>query len=216
MSNLSPKVWVAVLADYNNGRLLGEWINAAQEPEDLQFHIDQVLKKSKYPNVTRQEFRCTECHFGFVRTFPLTDCTCPECGSAAKEDGKPYPSAEEWAFHDFEDFGGYSPGEYCSVAELSQAAIAIEEHGELYGVLRGDGLSHDEAIKKLEDDYFGEYEDLQDFGYRYVEDTCGMEKIPEIVRSAVDWEEVGRELCMGGGFVEYKLDNRNIAIFLEG
>lgn len=215
-TNYALKVWVAVLADYNNGRLLGAWINAAQEPEDLQFAIDHILRKSAYPNVTRQEFRCNDCHFGFVRDLPAADPTCPECGAEAKAEGEPYPSAEEWAFHDHEGFAGFNPSEHCSLEDLSKAALAIEEHGELYGLLRDDGLSHDEALEKIEDDYFGEYEDLQDFGYRYVEDTCGMEKIPEIVRSAVDWEEVGRELCMGGGFANYKLANRNIAVFLEG
>ena len=43
---VSPQIWVASLADYNNGRLHGAWINAAQEEADLQADIDAVLASS--------------------------------------------------------------------------------------------------------------------------------------------------------------------------
>lgn len=31
-----PQIWIASLADYTNGRLHGPWIDAAQDPEDLE------------------------------------------------------------------------------------------------------------------------------------------------------------------------------------
>ncbi len=42
-----PRIYVASLSDYNAGRLHGAWIDAAQEPEDLQLHINAMLSKSK-------------------------------------------------------------------------------------------------------------------------------------------------------------------------
>src|SRR5581483_1339808 len=37
------------LADYNAGRLHGVWIDAAQEPDDLQLHINAMLARSTEP-----------------------------------------------------------------------------------------------------------------------------------------------------------------------
>src|SRR5713101_9164870 len=44
-----PRIYVASLSDYNAGRLHGAWINANQEPEELQAAISAMLAKSKEP-----------------------------------------------------------------------------------------------------------------------------------------------------------------------
>ena len=41
-----PRIWVASLADYNNGTLHGAWIDAAREPDELQADIDAMLSAS--------------------------------------------------------------------------------------------------------------------------------------------------------------------------
>src|SRR5947209_5812596 len=41
-----PRIWVASLADYNNGRLHGRWINAARDESVLQADIDSMLAAS--------------------------------------------------------------------------------------------------------------------------------------------------------------------------
>jgi antirestriction protein len=43
---MSPSIYVACLAAYNSGTLHGCWIDAAQEPEDLQADIDAMLARS--------------------------------------------------------------------------------------------------------------------------------------------------------------------------
>lgn len=48
---MTPRVYIACLASYNNGTLHGAWIDADQEPEDIQDAINQILRDSKYPNV---------------------------------------------------------------------------------------------------------------------------------------------------------------------
>jgi len=40
------RIYVACLAAYNNGYLHGEWIDATQEPEDIQKEVNEMLKKS--------------------------------------------------------------------------------------------------------------------------------------------------------------------------
>ena len=48
--NLIPKIYVASLADYNDGELHGSWINANQDTDDIYFEIDEILKSSAQPN----------------------------------------------------------------------------------------------------------------------------------------------------------------------
>jgi antirestriction protein len=44
-----PRIYVASLADYNNGRLHGRWLDATQEPADLEVHVADVLAASPLP-----------------------------------------------------------------------------------------------------------------------------------------------------------------------
>lgn len=43
---LAPRIWVGSLSDYNNGILHGEWIDAAQEPDNLDRDIQSMLARS--------------------------------------------------------------------------------------------------------------------------------------------------------------------------
>ncbi len=45
----TPRIYVASLADYNDGRLHGEWIDATQEPEDIYTQIDDITASSPIP-----------------------------------------------------------------------------------------------------------------------------------------------------------------------
>src|SRR5258705_6462661 len=82
-----PAIYVASLADYNNGVLHGAWIDAARDPEDIQADIDAILASSREPN------------------------------------------AEEWAIHDYEQFGRARIFEHDSIEQVSGIAKGIQEHG---------------------------------------------------------------------------------------
>ena len=45
----SPRIYVASLADYNEGRLYGAWIDAAQDPDDLGKAVEQMLAAAPRP-----------------------------------------------------------------------------------------------------------------------------------------------------------------------
>jgi len=49
MSVVSPRIYVADLAAYNNAILRGVWIDAAQDPEEIQAEIDEMLSESPEP-----------------------------------------------------------------------------------------------------------------------------------------------------------------------
>jgi Antirestriction protein (ArdA) len=46
-SGYSPRVWVGVLADYNNGRLYGTWMDATLEPDELHKAVQFMLRGSE-------------------------------------------------------------------------------------------------------------------------------------------------------------------------
>ena len=45
-----PQIYVACLSAYNNGKLHGKWIDANQEPEDIEAEVQEMLKASPEPN----------------------------------------------------------------------------------------------------------------------------------------------------------------------
>ncbi|HSW64782.1 MAG TPA: antirestriction protein ArdA [Dissulfurispiraceae bacterium] len=45
----TPRIYVASLSDYNNGRLYGRWIDADQPAESIREQIAQMLAESKEP-----------------------------------------------------------------------------------------------------------------------------------------------------------------------
>jgi len=61
-----PRIYVASLSDYNAGRLHGAWIDAAQDDDDLQSDIDQMLADSPEPIAEEWAIRDYE-NFGDLR-----------------------------------------------------------------------------------------------------------------------------------------------------
>ena len=44
-----PRIWVGSLADYNAGRLHGQWLDAAQDSEQLRQQVQAMLSRSRTP-----------------------------------------------------------------------------------------------------------------------------------------------------------------------
>lgn len=49
-ARLNPRIWIASLADYNAGRLHGDWIDAAVDTDDLHAAAQAILTSSHAPN----------------------------------------------------------------------------------------------------------------------------------------------------------------------
>src|SRR5665213_3435435 len=74
----TPRVYIAVLADYNNGVLTGEWIDAT-DADDMRDEIKRILRTSKYPNVILVCPNCDgnkhiECDDGQIETCVVSIC----------------------------------------------------------------------------------------------------------------------------------------------
>jgi len=49
MDEESPKIWIACLASYNAGKLVGRWVNVPETVGEMQELINEVLKNSGEP-----------------------------------------------------------------------------------------------------------------------------------------------------------------------
>lgn len=218
---LSPRVYVASLSDYNNGRLHGAWVDLdGKDENDLMQEIADILAKSAYPNVMRQKCTCHDCGEKFTHTiYHDKPATCPECleTGEAIECGEPFPSAEEWAFHDFEGFGAYRLGEYESIETVIKLATAIVDFGEngeaftAFASERGEGYL-DDAIENFEEAFRGEWGSERDFAENLLDDLGELDKIPENLRYYFDYEAYTRDLFIND-YSSERLSNGNVAVF---
>jgi len=58
-----PRIYVASLADYNNGRLHGTWLDATRQPDELYADISRMLHASHEPHAEEFAIHDHE-HFG--------------------------------------------------------------------------------------------------------------------------------------------------------
>ncbi len=159
--NSTPRIYVACLAAYTNGKLHGRWINAAQDADDIEAEIQAMLAES------------------------------------------PEPDAEEWAIHDYDNFYGPSVGEYESLATVAQLAAQIVEHGELFAEVYS-YIGDVESAARMLEQYQGAYDSLEHWAERFMDETGGLDGIPENLRCYFDYEAFARDAELGGDIVSFR------------
>ncbi len=157
-STETPRIYVASLADYNAGRLLGRWIDADQSVEDIHKEIAEMLAESKE----------------FV--------------------------AEEWAIHDYENFGSLRLSEFQDLEFVAAVARLMGEHGTLFAEVVAYASDIEEARRYMEEGYCGEFDRLDDYAEQLVEDCYGNEiaKLPDFIKYHIDYEGIARDLELSG------------------
>lgn len=157
----TPAIYVASLADYNNGKLHGIWIDAAREPEAIYADINAMLARSSEEN------------------------------------------AEEFAIHDYDQFGTCRLEEFDSIELVSRIARGIKEHGEAFSAW---AELHDGAPDRLDDfsdAYLGQYASAQAFAEQMADDlgyTDELAKLPESLQPYIHFDSaaLARDMEMGG------------------
>ncbi len=158
-----PAIYVASLADYNNGRLHGTWIDAAREPDAIYADITAMLASSRQPD------------------------------------------AEEWAIHDYEQFGRWRVSEHDIIDDVAQIARGIAEHGYAYAawadVFDGEAASFDtEAFMEA---YLGHYDSVTDYVEQLADDLGyehELDKLPDHLRqyTRIDYAAIARDMELSG------------------
>ena len=110
----------------------------------------------------------------------------------------PIPEAEEWAIHDYEEFGDLSINEYTGLETVSALARFVVDHDEVGAVV----LAHvngdiDDANRLLEECYHGEHDSEEDFAMTLAEDTM---TIPDYLSYYIDYEKMARDLFINDFF----------------
>jgi antirestriction protein len=123
-----PQIYVASLADYNNGRLHGEWLDAARDPADIHADITAMLARSREPD------------------------------------------AEEFAIHDYDQFGTCRIHEYDAIELVSRIANGIREHGFAFGAWAEVQEGAVEHLDEFEDAYLGHYASVEAYAEQIAED----------------------------------------------
>ncbi len=129
------------------------------------------------------------------------------------------PFAEEWAIHDYDDFGGLKIDEYVGLATVSAIANCIAEHGAAFAAW-ADLIGVDEAAEhteSFEDAYMGHFDSLTAFAQEQWE-SLGydevLEALPPEIRSylRIDFAMWARDMRLSGA-VDYTEDDAGIHAF---
>jgi len=158
MEDYNPRIYVACLAAYNNGKLFGKWIDADQDPDDILKEIKEMLKES------------------------------------------PEPDAEEWAIHDYEEFGGFEPKELESIEDAAEMARLTFEHGEAIGLFyMNDVYDLDGLESRFEDAYAGYYASEIEYAEDLF-DEIYLSGVPENIQCYIDYKSFADDLFCGDCF----------------
>jgi antirestriction protein len=181
------RIYVASLSDYNAGSLLGRWIDANQDADDIHAEVREMLRESKHPNVMVE---CPDCD----------GAGCDDCGGKGE-----VPSAEEWAIHDYE-LGGIKISEHESFETVSALAEAVEEHGEAFVAWWNNQASGvtEVDLDAFQEAYQGEWDSLADYVENYWSD-CGSFDASAASNGQwwhpanyIDWDRMAHDLELGG------------------
>lgn len=115
------------------------------------------------------------------------------------------PDAEEWAIHDYEQFGSWKVDEYDSIDQVSRIARGMAEHGYAYAawadVFDGEDASLD--IESFRESYLGHYDSVTNYVEQLAEDLGyeqELDKLPEHIRqyTRINYAAIARDMELSG------------------
>jgi antirestriction protein len=122
----------------------------------------------------------------------------------------PEPGAEEWAIHDFENFGPLRLGEWEDLDRVQAIASGIVEHGEAFAAWAEelDRSEWADELPKFDEHFHGTWESMEAFAEQLLDDLgIDVDAIgPENLQAYVtfDLESFARDLAMDYRITEGK------------
>lgn len=109
----------------------------------------------------------------------------------------PIADAEEYAIHDYDDYGKLRLGEYESIDTVHRIALLLKEYGKLGEALLNEyDLDIDEAERVFTDGrYQGCWSSVEDYAQEYIESCC---EIPDCIAYYIDYSALARDMQLGG------------------
>jgi len=126
---------------------------------------------------------------------------------------------EEYAIHDTDNFP-IAIGEYVSIEELNEMYEMIEELPDYIVECLDEFISHygtlEEVVEHKDDIYYyPDCETMTDVAYYYIDELQALGDIPPSLQNYIDYEAYGRDLDMGGCFIETSRGMRDTILTLE-
>ena len=123
----------------------------------------------------------------------------------------PQVGAEEYAIHDYDDFGGVRVGESMSLEAVVELASFLRERGALGALV----LEHldgelEAAAKALDEQYHGLFPSLAHCFEELTEETT---TIPENLRLYIDYEAMGRDARLSGDVFTIETAHDEVHVF---
>lgn len=122
----------------------------------------------------------------------------------------PISNSEEWAIHDYEDFGEIDIEEYTSLDSIAELVSFIEDHGQLGASVYSYAHDLNDARRLLEECYHGEFDSEEDFAYYWTHEVSCHE-VPEHIQHYIDYKTMARDFFISDFFsIEV---NRKVHVF---
>jgi antirestriction protein len=153
-----PRVYVASLTDYNEGRLYGAWLDAAQDEKELARCIQEMLARSPSPGAEEWAIHDYE-GFGALRLGEFESLA--SVARLAKGIDEHGPAFAAWAAHvgtdsdELDEFADAYLGEWESAAEFAEEMLA--DAGEIEALMRA---APEQLAPYVQIDYAGFARDL--------------------------------------------------------
>ncbi|MEM9520400.1 MAG: antirestriction protein ArdA [Actinomycetota bacterium] len=123
-ATIRPRIYVASVADYNNGHLHGKWLDAAQPVEDLNDQVNAMLRTSTQPNAEEYAIHDHEGWHGWTPNEYTALGTIARAGAGLVEHG---PAFGHWLHYTgeitddaTERFEGAYLGEWTSMLDYAE------------------------------------------------------------------------------------------------
>ncbi len=153
-----PRIYVASLADYNEGRLHGAWIDAAQDEDELELAVKEMLERSPSPGAEEWAIHDYE-GFGALRLDESESfAAVARIAKGIAEHGAAFAA---WAAHvgvdsdQFDEFEDAYMGEWESGAAFAEEML--DDLGQVEEIMRG---VPEHLAPYVEIDYKGYFESL--------------------------------------------------------
>lgn len=113
---------------------------------------------------------------------------------------------EEYAIHDTDNFP-MEISEYISIKELNNIYEMVQELPEYIAEALDEFISHYGSLEEVAEHkdeiyYYPDCDDMTDVAYYYIDELQALGDIPPSLQNYIDYEAYGRDLDMGGYFIQ--------------
>ena len=122
----------------------------------------------------------------------------------------PIAEAEEWAIHDYDNFGCLQLGEYENIEHINNIALFIEKHEEVGIAVLEYFNDLEQATTTIEDCYIGNYKSTSHYAQEFIEETCD---VPTNLAFYIDYEKLANDMEMNGDIISIERGFEDVYIF---